>query len=56
MKLNKPHLKLHEIDNQLVLDIDTWELTDIIDDYLTEECKVEYEYLEEISSLNYGKF
>ena len=58
MKFIKPHLKLHKIDNQLVLDIDTYELKDIIEDYLIEECDIEYEYYKELSvdKIGYRKF
>ena len=48
MKINKPHIKLHKIDNQIVLDIDTWELKDIIEDYLLEKCNIDYEYYQEL--------
>ena len=40
-----PHIKigLHETD-QVVLIIDDYELFDFIDDYLTEECEISYEW------------
>ena len=49
LKINKPHIKLHKIKGQLVLDIDTWELKDIIEDYLREECDIDYEYYQDIN-------
>ena len=49
MKINKPHIKLYKIEGQLVLDIDTWELKDIIEDYLREECDIDYEYYQDIN-------
>ena len=60
MRKDKPHIKLFKIENQLVLDIDTWELTNIIEDYLIEECEIEYEYFQEInpelSKINYSSY
>ena len=49
MNLNKPHIKLYRIEDQLVLDIDTWELKDIIEDYLSEQCDIDYEYYQDIN-------
>ena len=49
LKINKPHIKLYKIEGQLVLDIDTWELKDIIEDYLREECDIDYEYYQDIN-------
>ena len=49
LKIEKPHIKLHKIEGQLVLDIDTWELKDIIEDYLREECDIDYEYYQDLN-------
>lgn len=49
-------MKLHKINDQLVLDIDTYELTDIVDDYLTEEGGIVYEFLQELPSEEYRTF
>ncbi len=60
MNLNKPHIKLQRIDKHLVLDIDTWELKDIIEDYLIEKCNITYEYYQninpELSLTNYESY
>ncbi|MDY2588532.1 CPCC family cysteine-rich protein [Winogradskyella aquimaris] len=60
LKIDKPHIKLHKIDGQLVLDIDTWELKDIIEDYLREECDIDYEYYHdlnpELAQTNYESY
>lgn len=60
MKINKPHIKLHKIEHQLVLDIYTWELKDIIEDYLREECEIDYEYYHdlnpELAKTNYKSY
>jgi len=49
LKINKPHIKLHKIEGQIVLDIDTWELKDIIEDYLREECDIDYESYQDLN-------
>jgi len=49
LRTEKPHIKLYKIENQLVLDIDTWELKDIIEDYLREECDINYERFQELN-------
>ena len=60
MKINRPHIKLHKIEGKLVLDIDTWELKDIIEDYLREECEIDYEYYHdlnpELATTNYESY
>ncbi len=60
MKIDKPHIKLHKIEDQLVLDIDTWELKDIIEDYLREECDIDYENYHdlnpELTKTNYESY
>ena len=60
MKIDKPHIKLHKIKGQLVLDIDTWELKDIIEDYLREECDIVYEKYHnlnpELAKTNYESY
>jgi len=60
LKIIKPHIKLHKIDGQIVLDIDTWELKDIIEDYLCEEYDIEYDYYQdlnpELAKINYGTY
>lgn len=60
MKIDKPHIKLHKIENKTVLDIDSWELKEIIEDYLRKECDVDYEYFQELnpelSKTNYESY
>lgn len=60
MKINKPHIKLYKIEGQLVLEIDTWELKDIIEDYLREECDIDYEHYHdlnpELAKTNYESY
>lgn len=49
MKSIKPHIRISSENNKTVLQVDTWELKDYVEDYLTEKCGIEYEYFEEVN-------
>lgn len=49
MTLEKPHIRLLTNGNQIILQVDTWELKDFIEDYLLEECDIDYEYFQDIN-------
>ena len=44
------HITLNSDDNEMVsIDVDDWELFDVVEDYLIEECDIENEYMKELS-------
>ena len=50
MKTIKPHIRISLDNEQTILQVDTWELKDFIEDYLTEKFGIEYEYFQEVNS------
>jgi len=49
MKTIKPHIRISCVNTQTVLQVDTWELKDYLEDYLTENSGIEYEYFQNIN-------
>lgn len=49
MKTIKSHIQISSDNNQTILQVDTWELKDFLEDYLTEECDIEYEYYQDVN-------
>jgi hypothetical protein len=49
MKTIKPHIRIFTENNQTVLQVDTWELKDYLEDYLCEQCDIDYEYYENVN-------
>lgn len=49
MKKLKPYIRIFTEINHTVLQVDTCELRDYVEDYLTEVCNIEYEYIQELN-------
>ncbi|MFZ1790883.1 MAG: CPCC family cysteine-rich protein [Saprospiraceae bacterium] len=50
MKTLKPYIRISSVKNLTILQVDTWELKDFLEDYLTEKCNIEYEFYQDINS------
>ena len=50
MIFEKPHIKLLRKNGQLLIEVDTWELKDFLEDYLNEKYNIDYDYFEELNS------
>ncbi|MTB51113.1 hypothetical protein [Lewinella sp. W8] len=46
-----PYIDLHHAPNWIILRIDTYELKDYVEDYLTEACDIEYEYFVKVGPM-----
>ena len=44
MKEIKSHIRISSDKSQTIIQVDTLELKDFLEDYLTEQCEIEYEY------------
>jgi hypothetical protein len=49
MKTIKPHIRILSENNQTILQVNTLELKDFLEDYLIEECDIEYEYYKDVN-------
>jgi len=52
MKTIKPYIRIYSYNSHVVLQVDTWALKDYLEDYLTEEYGIEYEYYKESINSN----
>lgn len=50
MKSLKSNVRIYSENELTILQIDTWELFDFIEDYLIEECDIIYDYHKEVSN------